>query len=145
MLDTKAATSNAGIKEELRGVARYVRREVIEICEKEREAPELTDDDVLEIVAGRHPVVEQTLRGEPFTPNDLLFNSDERILVITGPNMAGKSVYLRQNALIVLMAQMGGFVPADRARIGNVDRIFTRVVAWFRMLAVSTISTIKVD
>jgi DNA mismatch repair protein MutS len=91
--------------------------------------PELTDDDVLEIVAGRHPVVEQTLRGEPFTPNDLHFNSDERILVITGPNMAGKSVYLRQNALIVLMAQMGGFVPADRARIGIVDRIFTRIGA----------------
>jgi DNA mismatch repair protein MutS len=91
--------------------------------------PELTDDDVLEIVAGRHPVVEQTLPGEPFTPNDLHFNSDERILVITGPNMAGKSVYLRQNALIVLMAQMGGFVPADRARIGTVDRIFTRIGA----------------
>jgi DNA mismatch repair protein MutS len=91
--------------------------------------PELTDDDVLEIVAGRHPVVEQTLRGEPFTPNDLHFNSDERILVITGPNMAGKSVYLRQNALIALMAQMGGFVPADRARIGIVDRIFTRIGA----------------
>ena len=91
--------------------------------------PELTDDDVLEIAAGRHPVVEQAQRSEPFTPNDLHFNSDERILVITGPNMAGKSVYLRQNALIVLMAQMGGFVPADRARIGIVDRIFTRIGA----------------
>ena len=91
--------------------------------------PELTDEEVLEIVGGRHPVVEQTLRDEPFVPNDLHLNADERILVITGPNMAGKSVYLRQNALIVLMAQMGGFVPADRARIGIVDRIFTRIGA----------------
>ena len=88
--------------------------------------PELSDSDVLEIVAGRHPVVERTLRDEPFTPNDLRLGSDELILVITGPNMAGKSVYLRQNALIVLMAQMGSFVPADRATVGIVDRIFTR-------------------
>jgi DNA mismatch repair protein MutS len=78
--------------------------------------PELVDEDVLEIVAGRHPVVERTLRDEPFTSNDLHLNAEERILVITGPNMAGKSVYLRQNALIVLMAQMGSFVPADRGR-----------------------------
>jgi DNA mismatch repair protein MutS len=91
--------------------------------------PDLADDDTLEIVAGRHPVVERALRDEPFTPNDLHLNGDERILVITGPNMAGKSVYLRQNALIVLMAQMGSFVPADRARIGIVDRIFTRIGA----------------
>jgi DNA mismatch repair protein MutS len=91
--------------------------------------PELVNEDVMEIVAGRHPVVEKMLQGEPFTPNDLHLNSDERILVITGPNMAGKSVYLRQNALIVLMAQMGSFVPADRARIGIVDRIFTRIGA----------------
>jgi DNA mismatch repair protein MutS len=91
--------------------------------------PEVTDDDVLEVTAGRHPVVEKTLRSEPFTPNDLRLNGDERILVITGPNMAGKSVYLRQNALIVLMAQMGSFVPADSARIGIVDRIFTRIGA----------------
>ena len=90
---------------------------------------ELATDDVLEIVAGRHPVVEQTLQSEPFVPNDLHLDSDERILVITGPNMAGKSVYLRQAALIVLMAQMGSFVPADRARIGIVDRIFTRIGA----------------
>jgi len=90
---------------------------------------ELCDADVLEIVAGRHPVVEQTLQSEPFVPNDLHLDSDERILVITGPNMAGKSVYLRQAALIVLMAQMGSFVPADRAHIGIVDRIFTRIGA----------------
>jgi DNA mismatch repair protein MutS len=91
--------------------------------------PELSDEDVLELVAGRHPVVEQTLRDEPFTCNDLRMDADERVLIITGPNMAGKSVYLRQNALIVLMAQMGSFVPADRARIGIVDRIFTRIGA----------------
>ncbi|HDQ72467.1 MAG TPA: DNA mismatch repair protein MutS [Chloroflexi bacterium] len=96
--------------------------------------PEFSDDEttatpVLEIVEGRHPVVEQTLRSEPFTPNRLYLDNDERILIITGPNMAGKSVYLRQNAIIVLMAQMGGFVPAERARIGIVDRIFTRIGA----------------
>jgi DNA mismatch repair protein MutS len=93
--------------------------------------PELADEEVgcLEIVAGRHPVVEQTLRDEPFTPNDLHMGDGELILIVTGPNMAGKSVYLRQNALIVLMAQMGSFVPADRARIGITDRIFTRIGA----------------
>jgi DNA mismatch repair protein MutS len=91
--------------------------------------PEITDDDVLVIHAGRHPVVEQALEGEPFTPNDLRTDAEQRILVITGPNMAGKSVYLRQNALIVLMSQMGSYVPADRARIGIVDRIFTRIGA----------------
>ena len=91
--------------------------------------PELTDDDVLEVEGGRHPVVEQTLRSEPFTPNELHLNHEERVLIITGPNMAGKSVYLRQNALIVLMAQMGSFVPADHATVGIVDRIFTRIGA----------------
>jgi DNA mismatch repair protein MutS len=91
--------------------------------------PHLTDDDVLEIIAGRHPVVEKALHDEPFTPNELHLNGEELILVITGPNMAGKSIYLRQNALIVLMAQMGSFVPADSARIGVVDRIFTRIGA----------------
>jgi DNA mismatch repair protein MutS len=91
--------------------------------------PTLTDEDTLEIVAGRHPVVEQIQKDEPFTPNDLGLNHDERILIITGPNMAGKSVYLRQAALIVLLAQIGSFVPADEARIGIVDRIFTRIGA----------------
>ena len=90
---------------------------------------ELTGEDVLEIVAGRHPVVEQTLQGEPFTPNDLHLSGDELILVITGPNMAGKSVYLRQAALIILMAQLGSFVPADRARharqLRHVDAVGT--------------------
>jgi DNA mismatch repair protein MutS len=91
--------------------------------------PEPTDTDQLEITAGRHPVVEVTQRDEPFTPNDLHLNDEERILIITGPNMAGKSVYLRQAALIVLMVQIGSYVPAEAARIGIVDRIFTRIGA----------------
>jgi len=117
--------------ETARALARLdVASALAEVAARNRYArPELSDADALEIVGGRHPVVERTLRDEPFTPNDLRLNSSERILVITGPNMAGKSVYLRQNALIVLLAQMGSFVPADRARIGIVDRIFTRIGA----------------
>jgi DNA mismatch repair protein MutS len=91
--------------------------------------PTLTADDLLEITAGRHPVVELLQREEPFVPNDVHLNAEERILVITGPNMSGKSTFLRQVALIVLMAQIGSFVPADAATIGLVDRIFTRVGA----------------
>jgi DNA mismatch repair protein MutS len=83
----------------------------------------------LEIHEGRHPVVEQSLHGNRYIPNDVIFETGEIIRVITGPNMAGKSTYLRQTALIVLMAQMGSFVPADAARIGLVDRIFTRIGA----------------
>ena len=94
--------------------------------------PELDDSGDLEIVEGRHPVVEvQELAGaERFVPNDLYLNStSQAILVLTGPNMGGKSTYLRQTALIVLMAQMGSFVPAARTRLGVVDRIFTRIGA----------------
>ncbi len=92
--------------------------------------PTIVDDERLEIRAGRHPVVELALRDERFVPNDAHLDcSEDQILIITGPNMAGKSTYLRQVALIVLMAQMGGFVPADSATIGLVDRIFTRVGA----------------
>lgn len=91
--------------------------------------PELADDGIVEIGAGRHPVVEQTLRGERFQPNDVRLSPEETILIITGPNMSGKSTYLRQVALITLMAQIGSFVPADRAYIGLVDRIFTRIGA----------------
>ena len=91
--------------------------------------PEITADQGLEIVAGRHPVVEVTQSDEPFTPNDLNFDDEGRLLIVTGPNMAGKSVYLRQAALIALLAQIGSFAPADRARIGLVDRIFTRIGA----------------
>jgi len=91
--------------------------------------PKLTEEDVLDIRAGRHPVVEQWLQGERFVPNDTLFTNDKRIHIITGPNMSGKSTYLRQVALIVLLAQLGSFVPADEATIGLVDRIFTRIGA----------------
>ncbi len=92
--------------------------------------PEITEDDVLEIVDGRHPVVETRLKDSLFVPNDLYLNqNDQRIMIITGPNMGGKSTYMRQTALIVIMAQIGCFVPARRARIGLVDKIFTRVGA----------------
>ena len=91
--------------------------------------PALVEDGELRIVAGRHPVVEITQREEPFVPNDARFSEEESILLITGPNMAGKSTYLRQVALIVLMAQIGSFVPADEAEIALVDRIFTRIGA----------------
>lgn len=90
--------------------------------------PTLTSAPVLDIRAGRHPVVERTLKT-PFVPNDLRMDEDSRIHIITGPNMAGKSVFLRQSALIVLMAQIGSFVPADAAQIGIADRIFTRIGA----------------
>ena len=91
--------------------------------------PLLVQEDVLDIRAGRHPVVERSLKSEQFVPNDTYFNHEERIMLITGPNMAGKSVYMRQTALIVLMAQLGSFVPAEQATIGIADRIFARVGA----------------
>lgn len=93
--------------------------------------PEVTTDDVIDVKKGRHPVVEKTLPpGEPFIPNDIfLDNSEFQILMITGPNMAGKSIILRQTGLLVLMAQIGSFVPAEKATIGLVDKIFTRVGA----------------
>ncbi len=91
--------------------------------------PEVHEGSEIEIREGRHPVVEQSLRGERYVPNDVVFEKGEIIRVITGPNMSGKSTYLRQTALIVLMAQMGSFVPAGFARIGLVDRIFTRIGA----------------
>jgi len=91
--------------------------------------PEVHDGSGLEINEGRHPVVEQLLKGERYIPNDIIFEQGEIVRVITGPNMSGKSTYLRQTALIVLMAQMGAFVPADSAKIGLVDRIFTRIGA----------------
>jgi len=91
--------------------------------------PEVVDEKCLEITNGRHPVVEKLRTAERFVPNDAIMDQDEIIRIITGPNMSGKSTFLRQVALIVLMAQMGSFIPADSARIGLVDRIFTRIGA----------------
>ena len=91
--------------------------------------PEVVAEDVLVIHGGRHPVVEQTLEGERFVPNEVIFEEGERLRIITGPNMSGKSTHIRQVALIALMAQIGSFVPADSARIGLIDRIFTRIGA----------------
>ncbi len=90
--------------------------------------PDLRPTGSIQIKEGRHPVVERMLKDRPYVPNDLIMdNDDQRILIITGPNMAGKSTYLRMAALIVLMAQMGSYVPAASAQITLVDRIFTRV------------------
>jgi DNA mismatch repair protein MutS len=90
---------------------------------------------ILEIHGGRHPVLELASTATPFVPNDLVLDGDEvSCLVLTGPNMAGKSTYMRQNALIVLLAQLGSFVPAREARIGLVDRIFTRIGAHDNLL-----------
>jgi DNA mismatch repair protein MutS len=90
--------------------------------------PEVDAGDVLEIVEGRHPVLEAR-SGEPVTPNDVGLDGDTRVVILTGPNMAGKSVYLRQVGLITILAQMGAWVPARSARIGVIDRVFTRVGA----------------
>ncbi len=92
--------------------------------------PQITADSVLEITDGRHPVVEKMLKGAPFVPNDTKLDcGDNRCAIITGPNMAGKSTYMRQNAIIVIMAQIGSFVPARSATVGVVDSVFTRVGA----------------
>ncbi|HEX5961158.1 MAG TPA: DNA mismatch repair protein MutS [Rhodanobacteraceae bacterium] len=91
-------------------------------------APQLVDEPCIRIERGRHPVVQQ-VRNEPFEPNDLALDDACRMLVITGPNMGGKSTYMRQNALIVLLAHVGSYVPATSAAIGPVDRIFTRIGA----------------
>lgn len=90
-------------------------------------APDDCETGLLEINEGRHPVVEAAQLGDPFVPNDTDLREDSFLVVLTGPNMSGKSTWLRQTALVVLMAQMGSFVPAKSARIGLVDRIFTRL------------------
>jgi DNA mismatch repair protein MutS len=91
--------------------------------------PTITQENVLEIVAGRHPVLDEQLK-EKFVPNDVAMGAkDDRLLIITGPNMAGKSTYIRQVALLVLLAQTGSYIPAESATVGLADRIFTRVGA----------------
>ncbi len=92
--------------------------------------PTLTSDDAIDMRAGRHPIVEQSIGRDNFVPNDAyLCNRDNQLIILTGPNMSGKSTYLRQVALIILLAQIGSFVPADSANIGIVDRVFTRIGA----------------
>ena len=101
-------------------------------CARERRyvRPEITEDDRLNITGGRHPVLEINMQSENFVPNDCLLDGDcNRMMLITGPNMAGKSTYIRQTALLTVMAQIGSFIPAESAEIGLVDRIFTRVGA----------------
>ncbi len=128
-----AATASAEIQENARLVAMLdCYQSLAEAADENKYIkPVLDESDSIEIVDGRHPVVEKILPpGEKFTPNSSkLSSSEDQIIVLTGPNMAGKSVYLRQVGLIVLMAQIGSFVPAKEARIGLVDRIFTRVGA----------------
>jgi DNA mismatch repair protein MutS len=92
--------------------------------------PTLTNDDIIDIKGGRHPIVEQSIGSDNFVPNDAyLCNKDNQLIILTGPNMSGKSTYLRQVVLIILLAQIGSFVPADSANVGIVDRIFTRIGA----------------
>ncbi len=92
--------------------------------------PKVNNSDVIKITQGRHPVIENVINREAFIPNDVVLdNSNNQILIITGPNMSGKSTYLRQVALIVIMAHMGCFVPAQSAEIGKIDRVFTRIGA----------------
>ena len=119
---TAAAVACLDVLQSLARVAverAYIRPEIV--------APGERDEDVLLIEDGRHPVVEALLDEEPFVPNDTRLDADSRLVVLTGPNMSGKSTWLRQTALIVLLAQMGSFVPARRARLGLADRIFTRL------------------
>ena len=126
------ATARARVMQTAQALARAdVFANLAEVAvQNEYVRPMLDDGPMIEIVGGRHPVVEEARRDEPFTPNDATLSTDAaQIIVLTGPNMAGKSTYLRQVALVVLLAQIGSFVPAESARIGLVDRIFTRVGA----------------
>jgi DNA mismatch repair protein MutS len=119
----------------LQGVARRVAEldvlaALADVAEREGYVrPAVSDDYALEIVGGRHPVVERMMPREQFIPNDVTLTDDARLVILTGPNMAGKSTVLRQVGLLVLMAQVGSFVPASRATVGVVDRLFTRVGA----------------
>lgn len=101
-----------------------------EVAEKQNYTKPVVDEgDIIDIKEGRHPVVEKAMAGQFISNDTYLDSGDTRLAIITGPNMAGKSTYMRQTALIVLMAQIGSFVPASSAHIGVVDRIFTRVGA----------------
>ena len=91
--------------------------------------PVVDESDVIEIRGGRHPVIEAELKDSGFVPNDVTLNADSRVIILTGPNMAGKSTWLRMSALLVIMAQAGLWIPAESARFGLVDRVFTRVGA----------------
>ncbi|MBX3693326.1 MAG: DNA mismatch repair protein MutS [Dokdonella sp.] len=129
VLDTLAAQLEA-----LKSAAAAVAELDVLACFAERadtldwNEPELVDEAGIRIGRGRHPVVEQ-VREEPFEPNDLALDDSRRMLIVTGPNMGGKSTYMRQAALIVLLAHIGSYVPAARAAIGPIDRIFTRIGA----------------
>jgi DNA mismatch repair protein MutS len=135
----EVAGHSAAIQETARAVALVdVLAGLAELARQQGYAkPEVDEGDALEIVEGRHPVLEQVMQVDPnhmgrggFVPNDAKLDADQnQVILITGPNMAGKSTYIRQVALITLMAQVGSFVPAQSARIGAVDRIFTRVGA----------------
>ena len=98
-------------------------------CREAYVRPDIADDSALDLIQCRHPIVEQVLPRGKFIPNDIHLDEASRVILLTGPNMAGKSTILRQVGLIVSMAQMGSYVPAGRARVGVVDRIFTRVGA----------------
>src|SRR5205814_4655635 len=114
----------AGALAELDALAALAER----ACVLEWTRPELTAEARLTIEGGRHPVVERFVSGA-FVPNDLRLDSERRMLIVTGPNMGGKSTYMRQAALIVILAHLGSFVPAAAATLGPVDRIFTRIGA----------------
>jgi DNA mismatch repair protein MutS len=119
-----ALQDSASALAELDALANLAERaESLDLCQ-----PELVSTPGLRIEGGRHPVVEQ-VSSEPFIPNDVRFDNQRRMLIITGPNMGGKSTYMRQTALITLLAHMGSFVPAKRAVLGPFDRIFTRIGA----------------
>ncbi len=130
-LCSRVAEQAAALKQLADGLARLdVFAALAEVALMRRYVrPTVDDSPTIEISAGRHPVVELTLIDEPFVPNDTHLPPEACVHILTGPNMAGKSTFLRQTALITLMAQIGSFVPADRAQIGVVDRIFTRIGA----------------
>ncbi len=131
-LRNEVARRSGELLETARGVAELdVLATLAEVAAKNHYTRPIVDEgDEIVIKEGRHPVIEQVQKEKPFVPNDcLLDNRENQLLIITGPNAAGKSTYLRQVALIVLMAQIGSFVPAKEAKIGVVDRIFTRVGA----------------